>query len=413
MRAADRRRHSPADADPARAPLAGVRVVAVEQFGAGPWATLQLAALGAEVVKVEDMAAGGDVGRHVGPYQEGEDSLFFESFNRGKRSVCLDLRDPRGREVLHDLLRGSDVLLSNLRGDHVDRLGLGYDDLKAVNAALVCCSITGFGRTGPRAAEGAYDYTIQGYAGWMSLTGEPGTPPTRAGLSLVDVSAGYVAALSIAAMLVRREQTGLGGDADISLFETALAMDMYIATWVLSRGFVPERPRSSAHPSVVPFQNFRTRDGWIVVCCPKDSLFRRLAETIGLPDLPSDPRFATMAARAEHRDACVQAVESALAADSTAAWMERLTAAGVPCGPVNDIASAFADPQAAARRMVEEYNHPTLGRVCTPRPAVRADGAPTLGRGPFRGEHADAVLAEVCGYDEARIAGLRVAGVLG
>jgi crotonobetainyl-CoA:carnitine CoA-transferase CaiB-like acyl-CoA transferase len=396
-----------------RAPLDGVRVVAVEQFGAGPWATLQLAALGADVVKVEDTAAGGDVGRYVVPFQEGEDSLFFESFNRGKRSISLELRDDRGRAVLHDLLRGSDVLLSNLRGDHVARLGLRYDDLKAVNPALVCCSISGFGRTGPRAAEGAYDYTIQGFAGWMSLTGEPGTPPTRTGLSLVDVSAGYVAALCIAAMLVRRAATGLGGDADVSLFETALAMDMYVATWVLSRGFEPERPRSSAHPSVVPFQNFRTRDGWIVVCCPKESLFRRLAEAIGRPELPADPRFATLAARAEHRDACVEAIESALATDTTGVWLDRLTAAGVPCAPVNDVAAGFADPQAIARGMVEEYDHPALGRVRTPRPAVRADGAPALGRAPRRGEHADEVLAELCGYDAGRIAGLRAAGVLG
>jgi crotonobetainyl-CoA:carnitine CoA-transferase CaiB-like acyl-CoA transferase len=397
----------------APAPLDGVRVIAVEQYGAGPWATLQLAALGAEVIKVEDAAAGGDVGRYVVPYQEGEESLFFESFNRGKRSVMLDLRDGRGREVLHDLLRSSDVLLSNLRGDHVARLGLRYADLEVLNPRLVCCSITGFGRTGPRAAEGAYDYTIQGFAGWMSLTGEPGTPPTRTGLSLVDVSAGYVAALSISAMLVRRAATGLGGDADISLFETALAMDMYVATWVLSRGFVPERPRSSAHPSVVPFQTFRTRDGWIVVCCAKESLFRRFAEAIGRADLPADPRFATIAARASHRDACVEAIEAALSANGTSAWLERLVAAGVPCGPVNDVAAAFADPQAAARDMVEEYHHPALGLVRTPRPAVRADGAPTLGRAPRRGEHADAVLAEVCGYGPERIAGLRAAGVLG
>ena len=393
-------------------PLAGIRVVAVEQYGAGPWATLQLAALGADVIKIEDPAHRGDVARYVGPFQEGEDSLFFESFNGGKRSVSLDLRHERGREVFHDLLHAADVLLANVRGDLVTRLGLAYADLREVNPRLVCCSITGFGRTGPRAAQGAYDYTIQGFAGWMSLTGEPGTPPTRTGLSLVDVSAGYVAALAITAALVRRATTGEGGDADISLFETALAMDMYMATWVLSRGFVPDRMARSAHPSIVPFQSYRTGDGWIVVCCPKEGLFRRFAAAIGLDEMPGDPRFATFAARREHRGECTDAIEARLRSDTTAAWMERLEAAGVPCGPVNDLAGAFADPQAQARGVVSEYEHPQLGTVRVPRPAVRG-GRGDLGRAPARGEHTDEVLREVCGYGEDTIAALRASAALG
>ena len=204
-------------------PLADVRVLAVEQFGAGPWATLQLADLGADVIKLEDPTVGGDVGRYVPPFQDGEDSLFFETFNRNKRSISLDLRHDRGREVLLDLVGAADVVFSNLRGDQPRRLGLMYDQLRAANPRVVCCSLSGFGMTGPRAAEGGYDYVMQGLAGWMSLTGEPDGPPTKSGLSLVDLSGGYVAAIAILAGLWRARRDGVGCDCDISLFETALA----------------------------------------------------------------------------------------------------------------------------------------------------------------------------------------------
>ena len=177
-------------------PLADVRILAIEQFGAGPWGTLQLADLGAEVIKIEDPASGGDVGRYVPPFQEGEDSLFFETFNRNKRSVSLDLRHPEARSVFEDLVRGSDVVYSNLRGDQPAKLRLTYDDLKDVNPRIVCCSLSGFGMTGPRAAEGGYDYMMQGLAGWMSLTGDPDGPPTKSGLSLVDLSGGYASAIA-------------------------------------------------------------------------------------------------------------------------------------------------------------------------------------------------------------------------
>ena len=387
-------------------PLSGVRVLAVEQYGAGPWATLQLAALGADVIKVEDSRTGGDVGRYVPPYQEGEHSLFFESFNAGKRSVLLDLEGAPGRAALRDLIAASDVLFSNLRGDNVERLGLRYEDVSELNPAIVCCSITGFGRTGPRRALGAYDYSIQGFAGWMSLTGDPDSPPTRSGLSLVDVSAGYVAALAICAALVRRAETGVGGDADISLFETAMAMNMYVGTWVLSRGYEPTRLPDSAHPSMVPFQAFPTRDGWIVVCCPKESLFRRFAAAIDLPELPDDPRFATFAARREHREQCVAAISQRLREQTTGAWLAVFERAGVPAGPVNDVAAAFDDPQAVARELVDSYEHDVLGTVRMPRSAVRVDGQVTPGRAPYRGEHTAEVMRDVCGYDEAAIAAL-------
>ncbi len=233
-------------------PLADVRILAVEQFGAGPWGTLQLADLGAEVIKIEDPAAGGDVGRYVPPFQEGEHSLFFETFNRNKKSLSLDLRHADARGVLEDLVRVSDVVYSNLRGDQPKRLRLTYDDLKTVNPRIVCCSLSGFGMTGPRASEGGYDYMMQGLAGWMSLTGDPDGPPTKSGLSLVDLSGGYASAIAVLAGLWRARRDGVGCDCDVSLFETALHELMYVGTWAASRGYTPPRRRNSAHPSIVP-----------------------------------------------------------------------------------------------------------------------------------------------------------------
>ncbi|HET7045269.1 MAG TPA: CoA transferase, partial [Gaiellaceae bacterium] len=222
-------------------PLADVRVIAVEQFGAGPWATMQLADLGAEVIKLEDPATGGDVGRYVPPFQQGEDGLWFESFNRNKRSISLDLRHPDARAVLEDLVRGADALYSNLRGDLPARLRIRYEDLRDVNPRIVCCSLSGFGQTGPRAAQPAYDNLMQGLAGWQSITGEPDGPPTRSGLSLVDLSGGYVSALALLAGVHRARRDGVGCDCDVSLFETALAELMYVATWAASRGHVAPR----------------------------------------------------------------------------------------------------------------------------------------------------------------------------
>jgi crotonobetainyl-CoA:carnitine CoA-transferase CaiB-like acyl-CoA transferase len=222
-------------------PLADVRIIAVEQYGAGPWGTLQLADLGAEVIKIEDPASGGDVGRYVPPFQEGEDSLFFETFNRNKKSVSLDLRRDGAREVLEDLVRRSDALYSNLRGDQPAKLRLTYDDLRDVNPRIVCVSLSGFGMTGPRSTEAGYDYIMQAMAGWMSLTGDPDGPPTKSGLSLVDLSTGYVSAIALLAGLHRARRDGVGCDADVSLFETALHQLMYQGTWAATGRYVPRR----------------------------------------------------------------------------------------------------------------------------------------------------------------------------
>ena len=264
-------------------PLADLRIIAIEQYGAGPFGSVHLADLGAEVIKIEEPSSGGDVGRYVPPHQRGEDSLFFEVFNRNKRSVSLDLSTASGREAFHDLVRVSDVVYSNLRGDVPATIGITYDDLKSVNPRIVCCALTGFGMTGPRAAEPGYDYVLQGIAGWMDITGEPNGPPTKSGLSLVDYSGGLVAAISILAGVHAARRDGAGMDCDVSLFDTAISMLTYPAIWNLNGEFEPKRTHHSAHPSLVPFQAFQASDGWIVVACPKEKFWQRLTVAVEPP----------------------------------------------------------------------------------------------------------------------------------
>ncbi len=399
-------------------PLADVRVVAIEQFGAGPWGTLQLADLGAEIIKIEDPASAGDVGRYVPPFQEGEDSLFFETFNRGKKSISLDLRHPQAREVFEAVVRVCDAVYSNLRGDQPRKLGLTYEQLKDVNPAIVCCSLSGFGMTGPRASEGGYDYMMQGLAGWQSLTGEPGGPPTKSGLSLVDLSGGYASAIAMLAGIWRARRDGVGCDCDVSLFETALHELMYIGPWAATHGYVPPRRRSSAHPTIVPFQNFEASDGWFVVGAAKQVFWERTCEVIGHPELNDDARFATMAGRNEHRDELVPLLEEAFRARTVDEWVETLVSAGVPASRINDVEGALVDRQTIAREDVVEHDHPTLGRVRSIRTPLRlAAGADRLEReplrGPHRGEHTEEVLVELCGYEPERMRHLREAGVFG
>ena len=402
------------EAQSARAPLSDVRIVAVEQYGAGPWGTLQLADLGAEVIKIEDPASRGDVGRYVPPFQEGEDSLFFETFNRNKKSVSIDQRVPEGRRVLEDLVRHSDAVYSNLRGDQPTKLRLTYDDLKEVNPRIVCVSLSGFGMTGPRAAEAGYDYIIQAMTGWMSLTGDPDGPPTKSGLSLVDLSGGYVAALALMAGLHRARRDGVGCDADISLFETAMHQLIYVGTWAATGQWSPRRMPDSAHPSIVPFQAFETADGWITVACAKPKFWERLCAVLGHPELITDERFVDFAARDRNRDVLLPIIAGLLRARTTEDWVATFTAAGVPNGPVNEVAGALEDPQTTARDDLVDIEHPRFGRVRQIASPLRLSGSEhPLRRAPLRGEHTDELLRTVCGYGEDELATLRASGALG
>ena len=395
-------------------PLEDLRIVALEQYGAGPFGSVHLADLGAEVVKIEDPNTSGDVGRYVPPFQEGEDSLFFETFNRNKRSLSLDVTSEGGREVLEDLVRVSDAVWSNLRGDVPERLRITYRDLEAVNPKIVCCSLSAFGMTGPRKAEPGYDYILQGIAGWMSITGEPEGPPAKSGLSLVDYIGGIVAALAMMSGIHAARRDGRGMDCDVSLFDSAISMLTYPAVWHLNAGFEPERMSRSAHPSLVPFQNFPTADGWIVIGCAKEKFFSRLVEAVGMPELASDPRFVDFEARRQHRDELIRALDEALRGRPSEEWLKILGDAGVPSGPVNTVEQAFADPQTEARGLIVTTEHPRFGPVRQPATPVRVGDEPVPHRrAPHRDEDAGYVLREVLGYDDDRVAALRAAGAFG
>ena len=395
-------------------PLSGVRVLALEQYGAGPFGSSHLADLGAEVIKIEDPRTAGDIGRYVPPYAAGEDSLFFETFNRGKKSVSLDLGTAAGREVFEDLVAASDAVYSNLRGDVPAKIGITYADLAHRNPAIVCCSLSGYGMTGPRAADPGYDYVVQGLAGWMDITGEPDGPPTKSGLSVVDFTTGYVAALALVAGLHAARRDGVGLDCDVSLYDTAINMLTYPGVWHLNTGFVPRRTHHSAHPSVVPFQAFEAADGWLVVAAPKEKFWTRLTHALGHPELATDPRFATLAGRQRHSPVVLAALEQVFATGSVAQWVQRLRAAGVPCGEVRTVAEALADPHTTARGLVLTAEHPRYGTVATLASPVKVGPhRPAPVRAPQRGEHTTEVLHQVLGYDVDRLRAVAQSGALG
>lgn len=396
-----------------RAPLDGLRILAISQFGAGPFGTQMLADLGADVIKIEDPGVGGDSARYVPPFQGEADSPYFQSFNRGKRSVSLNLRHPDGQAVLHDLVRVSDAVFNNARGDLPDKLGLTYDVLKAVNPRVVCCSLTGYGRTGPRAGEPAFDYLIQGYAGYMSVTGEPDGPPGKCGVSVIDFAGGYAAMTGLMVGLFDAQRSGVGRDVDISLLDTAVSMLSYFAIWTLNRDWTAERTRDSAHQTIVPAQNFPTRDGWIVVFCNKDKFWRDLVDVLGAAELADDPRFRGFAERFANREALLPLLRARFATRTTAAWLDRLRGR-VPCAPVNDVRQALTDPQVLARDMIVEVEHPDFGPLREVRSPVRTEGEiRELRRAPRLGEHTDEILREILNYSDSTISRLRSAGVLG
>jgi crotonobetainyl-CoA:carnitine CoA-transferase CaiB-like acyl-CoA transferase len=315
--------------------LAGLRVVAVSQFGAGPFGTQLLADLGAEVIKIEDLPA------------------------------------------------------------------------------VVCCSLSGFGATGPRAAEPAFDYLIQGYAGWMSVTGEPDGPPGKCGVSVVDFAGGYASMAALLAGLWDAQRSGIGRDIDISLLDTAVSMLSYFAIWSLNRDWQAERVAESGHQSLVPAQNFPTRDGWIVVFCNKEKFWQALVDALGLLEVARDPRFATFADRLAHKDALLPLLRTRFAERTTEEWLRRLRGR-VPCAPVNTLAQALGDEQVRARGMIIEVEHPRFGRLREVASPVRTDGVvASPAPAPRLGAHTDEILGGLLGYDAARIAALRAAGALG
>jgi len=398
---------------PRQLPLGDIRILALEQFGAGPYGSLHLADLGAEVIKIEDPNTGGDVGRYVPPYQSGESSLFFETFNRNKRSMSLDVSTSLGREVFNDLVKKSDVVYSNLRGDVPKKIGICYEDLKHLNPSIVCCSLSGFGMTGPLAATPGYDYLIQGMAGWMTLTGEPDSAPTKTGLSIVDFSGGHVAAISILAGIHAAKRDGIGCDCDVSLYDNAFSLLGYLATWALNTDYVPQQIANSAHPSIVPFQNFSSADGWIVVGCPKEKFWILLVDILGLESLRQE-KLQSFNGRNENRDEVIKILTDHFLTNSSEHWLKILSEAGVPCAPILSVTQALKEPQVAARELIVESEHPQWGKLRQITSPVRVGPVPTTARrAPDRGGDNEYVLNEVLGYTKEKISQLTKMGAFG
>jgi len=395
-------------------PLEDLRIIAVEQYGAGPWGSVHLADLGAEVIKIEDPRFGGDVGRYVPPYGAEEDSLFFEAFNRNKRSLSLDLSTMAGRQVFEDLVCVSDAVYSNLRGDVPAKMRITYDDLKHLNPAIVCCSLTGFGMSGPRQKEPGYDYVLQGLAGWMDLTGEPGGPPAKSGLSMVDYSGGFVAAIALLSGIHAARRDGVGMDCDVSLYDTAISLLNYPAAWHLNAGFTPTRTSHSAHPSLVPFQAFEASDGWMIVGCAKEKFWTRLVDVVGCPEWHEDPRFRTFADRRVHKDELIPLLEEAFSARTVDNWLKELYHAGIPCGPINDVEKALQEEQTRVRGLIVETEHPRFGTVKQVASPVRVGTeTPAYRRAPLRNEDMAYVLRDVAQYDADKISRLAEDGAFG
>ena len=391
-----------------RLPLEGLRILAVEQFGAGPLASQLLGDMGAEVIKIEDHAVGGDSARPVPPYAlPNNDSYYFQSFNRNKKSVALRIRTPEGKAILRRLARKADALYANCRGDAPEKLEITYKHLGPYNEKIVCCFLSGYGMTGPRAPEPAYDYLMQAYAGIMDLTGEPDGPPTKAGVSFVDFSGGFISLVGLLAALWEANRTGKGRDVDVALMDGALVQLAYMATWALNCGYVPQKFSRSAHPSMVPAQNFETKDGWISVLCLKQSFFPILVERMGMPALAEDPRFKLAQDRFENREVLLDILERAFQEKTNAEWTELLQG-HVPFAPVNTVAQAMEDPQILAREMIVEMEHPAAGSMKVLGPPIRLPGAEMkYTRAPYLGEHTREVLGGLLGMEDDELEDLR------
>jgi crotonobetainyl-CoA:carnitine CoA-transferase CaiB-like acyl-CoA transferase len=406
--ASDGRATAPA---PRSGPLAGMRVLELAQIMAGPTCGIMLADLGADVIKVEKLPGGDDARGYGEPRVNGVSAPFL-MLNRNKRGIALDLKQAQGRAILLRMVRDADVLVENFRRDTLDKLGLGYDVLAAANPALIYCAVTGFGRDGPLADKGGFDLVAQGFAGLMSITGEPGGPPAKTGNPVSDINAGILAALGVAAAYVHRLKTGRGQIVDTSLFEAALQQTYWHASSFFATGQSPG-PLGSAHLLTAPYQAFAASDGYVNIGGANQSNWARLAEALGHPEWRDDPRFVTNSARMDNRDALVALMNAVLRTRSRADWIAVLDAAGVPAGPVHTLGEALSHPQTLARGMVVDLDHPQAG-------ATKAIGCPvhfsaTPARvdrpAPLLGQHAYEVLRE-SGYSDAEIDAFVAAGVV-
>lgn len=398
-------------------PLDGIRVLSAEQYGAGPFGSMLLADLGAEVIKIENPRDGGDVSRLSGPFFLGDDpaspdSQFFQSFNRNKKSLALDLKHPDGQAAFRRLAATADAVMNNLRGDQPARLGLTHAALKDVKPSLVCVHLSAYGRDNERASWPGYDYLMQAEAGYLHLTGEPDGAPARMGLSMVDYMTGATTAMALLAGVLGAARTGIGRDVDVSLFDVALAQLTYPATWYLNAGHAIERMPRSAHPSVVPCQMVKTRDGWMFVMCMTPKFWEALAHGIGQPGWLADPRFASPALRREHRQALSDLLDAAFSTADSSDWMQRL-AGKLPVAPVLDLPQALTNPYVASIGMLQTVPHPAAPDLRMLANSVKLDGERTPSKVcSALGADTDALL-EAAGFSGTERERLRQQKVIG
>ncbi len=394
-----------------RLPLQGYRVLSAEQYGAGPYGTMFLAQLGADVIKIEP-PKGGDTARHVGPHWLREnESLYFQSFNLNKRSLTLDLATDAGQEVLHKLVTKSHVVANNLRGDVPAKVGLTYDALRAVNPAIVCAHISAYGRDNARAKWPGYDYLMQAEAGFCALTGEPEGPPVRFGLSMVDFMTGTQMAIGLLAALLDAQRTGTGCDVDVDLLSAAVHQLSYPAMWYMNTGDVTPRAPRGAHPSATPSQMFRAADSWMFVMAQLPKFWAILVERIGHKELADDPRFKTPADRLANRSE-MSALLDAIFAEAPVAHWQGLLEGHVPVAPVYELGQALDNPWLDTIGMRDSVMHPDMEDMQVLANPIRLDGARLPSKaGPLLGADSDAVLAEI-GYDADSISRLRQSGVI-
>ena len=391
-------------------PLQGIRVLAIEQFGAGPYGSMYLADLGAEVIKIENRDSGGDPARQTGAVLLGEDdSAYFQAFNLNKKSVTLNLKSDEGKALFHELVKTADVVWNNLRGNQPARLGLDYASLKAVKDDIICTHISAYGRDNDRADWPGYDYLMQSECGFLALTGEPESPPARFGLSMIDFMTGTVAGMGCLAALIGRAKYG-GRDVDVSLFDVALHQLSYPGTWYMNHGIRTERLPRSSHPSQTPVQLLKTADGWIFIMCMTDKFWGLLIDIIEHPELAQDSRFATMRDRATNRDALTPVLDEILQQDVTANWLAKLQT-HVPVAPVYDLPAALDNPFVEQIKMRAEIPHRD-GELRVLRNPIRLDQerlATSPGRG--LGEDNHQVLGGELGLRE-QLDDLRARGII-
>ena len=389
-------------------PLAGLRVVEFAQIMAGPVAGLMLSDMGAEVIKVEKLP-GGDDTRRFAPLVNGESTAFM-MLNRSKRSVALNLKDPAALAAAHALVRNADVVIENFRAGTMDKLGLGYAALKAINPGLIYLTVTGYGLTGPDAAKGGFDLVAQGISGLMRVTGHPGMPPAKVGSPVCDINAGILGALGVVAAYVHKLKTGEGQHVDTSLLEAGVQQTYWQAAAFFGTGIEPSA-LGSAHPLTAPYQSFQTADGWINVGGSNEPNWKRICAALEKPALLEDPRFADNTARMQHLDALIPLLSEEFLTRPSAHWLTLFDAAGVPAGPVNLVSQALADPQVRARGMVVEAPHPVAGTARSLGLPIKFSAAPVpaASRAPLLGEHTREVLREAA-VDESGIAAMLASG---